>query len=242
MNSAKKTLFISDLHLDESDTESFNQFKELISSLDDSVDALYILGDFFETWIGDDNHTAFYDSVIALLQSIKTKNIPVYFMHGNRDFLIGEKFLEQAACIFLPDQSRVAIYDTPVLLMHGDTLCTDDRTYLLARKILRNRFLQSLLFKSLPLSLRQKIAKKMRRASQRHTASIQPYMMDVSQQAVTDVMQKHNVRVLIHGHTHRPAIHQFVVGNNDFTRIVLGDWHKKSSVLIWYANGTKELI
>lgn len=242
MNSVKKTLFISDLHLDEIYPESFSQFKDLINSLDGNIDALYILGDFFETWIGDDNHTPFYDAVIALLKSVREKNIPVYFMHGNRDFLVGKKFFKQADCTFLPDETGVSVYGTPVLLMHGDTLCTGDRAYLFARKILRNRFLQLLLFKSLPLTLRKKMADKMRSASKRHTTSVLPYMMDVTQQEVVRVMQKNNVRLLIHGHTHRPAIHQFKVDSEDYTRIVLGAWHNKSSVLVWYENGNKELV
>ncbi len=242
MNSGKKTLFISDLHLDEIYPESYNQFKDLINSLDGNIDALYILGDFFETWIGDDNRSPFYDDVIALLKSVRDKNIPVFFMHGNRDFLVGKRFFQQTGCTFLPDETRITVYNTPVLLMHGDTLCTDDKAYLFARKILRNRFLQLLLFKSMPLSLRRKMADKMRSASKRHTTKALPYMMDVTQQEVVRVMQKNHVRLLIHGHTHRPAIHQFNVNDEAYTRIVLGAWHKKSSVLIWHENGNKELV
>jgi UDP-2,3-diacylglucosamine hydrolase len=242
MASLKKTLFISDLHLDEADAESYCQFKDFIASVDSSVDALYILGDFFETWIGDDNRTSFYDSIIALLQSVRAKNIPLYFMHGNRDFLVGKKFLQQVDATLLSDETRVSVYGTPVLLMHGDTLCTEDHTYLFARKILRNRFLQFLLFNSLPLSLRKKMAIKMRNTSKRYTASVSTYLMDVTQQEVVRVMQKNEVRLLIHGHTHRPAFHQFNVNDEVCMRIVLGAWHPKASVLVWHENGNKELL
>lgn len=241
MNSLKKTLFISDLHLDETDPKSLSQFKDLVRSLDDTVDALYILGDFFEAWVGDDCHSPFNDSVIALLKSVRDKHIPIYFMHGNRDFLVGEKFLSQTDCTLLADQTRVVIYNTPVLLMHGDVLCTDDRNYQRARKLMRNRFLQTL-FLWLPSSFRMKIANELRSASKRYTAAKSMDTMDVSQPTVQQVMQQNNVRHLIHGHTHRPAIHQFDVNSHTFTRIVLGAWHNKSSVLIWWENGNKELV
>jgi UDP-2,3-diacylglucosamine hydrolase len=241
MNELKKTLFISDLHLDEADSTSYNQFEQVVAGLDSHVDALFILGDFFEAWIGDDDHSPFNESVIALLKSVREKNIPVYLMHGNRDFLLGKKFLSQTGCTFLTDETSVTIYGAPVLLMHGDTLCVDDHAYQRVRKFLRNKFLQ-FLFLWLPLSLRRKIANKMRGASKHHTANAPMYVMDVTQEEVARVMRKNNTYFLIHGHTHKPAFHQFTIDNEPYTRIVLGAWHKQASVLVWYENGYKELV
>lgn len=241
MSSLKKTLFISDLHLQESDPKIIDEFKALIDSLNEEVDALYILGDFFEAWIGDDDLSSFHDSIISLLRSAREKKIPVYIMHGNRDFLLGKRFFSQCDCAFLPDASRVNIYGVPVLLMHGDTLCTEDYAYQRARKFLRNRFLQ-FAFKCLPLSWRRKIANKMRVASKKHTTQMSSYTMDVSQDEVARVMQGYDARFLIHGHTHKPAFHQFTIHDEPYTRIVLGAWHNKASVLAWYENGYKELI
>lgn len=240
MNSLKKTLFISDLHLDESDPVSFEHFKKLINELDENVDALYILGDFFEVWVGDDNQSPFYDSIIALLKAANEKRIPVYILHGNRDFLLGQSFFQQAKCTFLPDESRITIYKTPVLLMHGDTLCTADHAYQRARKLMRNRFLQYV-FLHLPLSFRKKIANELRNASKRHTTTASMNSMDVTQQEVERVMQNHRVSHLIHGHTHRPNIHQFTLDGESCSRMVLGAWHSKPSVLTWYEDGRKEL-
>ena len=241
MNELKKTLFISDLHLDEADSTSYDQFKQVITGLDSNIDALFILGDFFNAWIGDDDLSPFNESIIVLLKSVREKNIPVYLMHGNRDFLLSKKFLAQTGCTFLPDETCVTIYGSPVLLMHGDTLCVDDRAYQRARIFMRNRFLL-FLFVCLPLSLRRKIATKMRNASKKHTTSAPLYVMDVTQAEVARVMQKNNTHFLIHGHTHKPAFHQFTIDNEAYTRIVLGAWHKQSSVLVWYENGNKELI
>jgi len=237
----KKTLFISDIHLDADEPIGFNCFNNLINELDNNTDALYILGDFFEAWVGDDQRTPFNESIKALLRSVHDRQIPVFLMHGNRDFLLGKKFIKESQCTFLPDETRVMIYNTPVLLMHGDTLCTDDHDYQRARKIMRNKFLQWL-FLLTPMRFRNHIANKLRAASKQATSKKSLYSMDVAQPEVERVMQQHNVRWLIHGHTHRPAFHPFSINNEDYTRIVLGAWHDKASVLVWYEDGKKELI
>jgi len=241
MISHRKTIFISDLHLDETRQDMTQRFFDCLKQLDSSVDALYILGDLFEAWIGDDNQTPFYHAVTHALKAVIAKGIPVYILHGNRDFLIGKRFLRDSGCVLLPDESIVLLYHTPVLLMHGDTLCTHDLVYLRSRKKLRNRWIQTL-FLLLPLSLRQYVANKMRAASTRHTQSSTMEMMDVTQTEVENRMQTHHIKFLIHGHTHRPAIHSFSLQGDEATRIVLGAWHTQGNMLLWEETGEKKLV
>ena len=157
MSGLRKTLFVSDLHLDESQPEITTQFLQLLHQLQPSVDALYILGDLFESWIGDDYEVPHYQQIITALKSVTARGTPIYFLYGNRDFLIGKKFLRETGCQLLPDETKIFLYGQPVLLMHGDTLCTKDIAYMKARKKMRNRYLQTL-FLLLPLSVRINIA------------------------------------------------------------------------------------
>lgn len=232
----KKTLFISDLHLNENNPGITQQFLQLLKSCDASVDALYILGDLFEAWIGDDDDTPFHYKIINALKEATQKGLLIYFMYGNRDFLIGKKFLRETGCKLLSDEEKISLYGTPVLLMHGDTLCTRDIAYLKARKIGRNRFFQ-FLFLLMPLKFRRNFANKMRLKSTLHTQSVAKEIMDVIQEEVERVMQKHNVRYLIHGHTHRPAFLEFSINGLQATRIILSAWHDHdSSALVWEEN------
>ena len=153
----KKTLFISDLHLSAEQPAMAELFIQSLTSAGNEVDAIYILGDLFETWIGDDDFSIFNQQIKKALFSVTQRGIPVYILHGNRDFLLGKRFLSETGCHLLPDESIVTVYDTPVLLMHGDTLCTRDITYLKSRRLMRNRLIQ-FLFLCLPLSWRQKLA------------------------------------------------------------------------------------
>lgn len=241
MASQRKTLFISDLHLEESRPDITQQFLQFLKTCEATVDALYILGDLFEVWVGDDDETLFHRDIIRALKSATAQGLPIYFLYGNRDFLIGKKFLRETGCQLLADEERIIIYGTPVLLMHGDTLCTHDVQYLKARKKGRNRFLQTL-FLFLPLKIRKNFADKMRAKSTLHTRSTTQEMMDVVQEEVARVMQKHTVKYLIHGHTHRPAIHKFSLNKTDATRIVLGAWHQRGNALIWSESGKKEWL
>ena len=241
MADPRKTLFISDLHLEENRPDITAQFSQLLRNCDSSVDALYILGDLFEAWIGDDEDTPFHREIIHALKSATQKGLPIYFMYGNRDFLIGKKFLHATGCKLLADEEKISLYGTPVLLMHGDTLCTQDKAYLKARKKGRNRLLQ-FLFLLLPLNWRRNFADKMRAKSAQHTQSASHEMMDVTQREVERVMQKHAVRTLIHGHTHRPAFHSFSMNNSTATRIVLAAWHDRGSMLVWDQTGKKESL
>jgi UDP-2,3-diacylglucosamine hydrolase len=237
----QRTIFISDLHLEERRPDITQRFLQLLKECDSSVDALYILGDLFEVWIGDDDDSSFHRNIIQALHTASQKGLAIYFMYGNRDFLIGKKFLSQTGCRLLSDETRIVLYGTPVLLLHGDTLCIRDIAYLKARKKARNRILQCL-FLLLPLTLRKKIADKMRVKSMQHTQSTPCDIMDVTQTEVERVMQKHDVNTLIHGHTHRPASHEFTLKHEPAVRIVLGAWHHNGNMLVWEASGKKQWV
>lgn len=237
----KKIIFISDLHLEESRPDITAIFLKLLNQAINDADALYILGDFFEVWIGDDDLTPFNQSIISALKNATDQGLPIYLMHGNRDFLLGKKFRKMTGCRSLPDEKVISIFGVPTLLMHGDTLCTNDVAYLKFRKKARSWFFQKLfLFK--PLAKRQAIAAKYRQASQMHIASVSEAIMDVTQAEVERVMQKHHVQHLIHGHTHREAVHTFQINDQTATRTVLGAWHEYGSALVCRSNGDQELI
>jgi UDP-2,3-diacylglucosamine hydrolase len=229
-------LFISDLHLEDSRPDITDIFFRFLQGDARQADNLYILGDFFEAWIGDDNLTDFNRSVIAELRKATAAGLPIYIMHGNRDFLLGKRFLKATGCQLLPDEYVVNLAGTPTLLMHGDTLCTTDIAYLKFRKTSRNWFMQQLfLLKS--LKKRQAIAADMREKSKAYTSTAPEKLMDVTQEEVARVMLKHKVQHLIHGHTHRPAVHQFELAGKSATRTVLAPWHEHGSVLICDASG-----
>lgn len=240
-NQPHKILFFSDVHLDENQPLITKHFIDLLASCDETIDAIYILGDLFEAWIGDDDNTPFHCSIINALKQTTTKHIPVYFIHGNRDFLIGKKFSEQTGCQLLAEEEKTNIYGTPVLLMHGDTLCQEDIHYLRARKWLRHPVIQ-FLFKLAPIHWRRRIADNMRKKSRQYTQTLNSNMMDVTPAAIDAVMQKHQVQILIHGHTHRPAFHKLSVNHQAATRIVLAAWHDGGEVLSWNSLGEKEII
>jgi UDP-2,3-diacylglucosamine hydrolase len=236
----RKTLFISDLHLQVAEPSITAAFLAFFAANQDA-DAIYILGDLFEAWIGDDDDSPYHRDIIATLKTATSKGLKVYFMHGNRDFLVGKQFLQASGCFFLPDESIVDLYGVKVLLMHGDLLCTHDRQYLTSRKYMRHPLIQKI-FLFLPLSIRRKIAAKMRSNSYQHMKSLTSEMMDVAQQEVENKMREHYVAYLIHGHTHRPNIHTFDLNNTVATRIVLAAWHDHGSALVWDETGKKELI
>ena len=241
MTNTQRTLFISDLHLEKNRPEITQQFLQLLSEIKPPIDALYILGDLFETWIGDDHDIPEHGDVINALKAVTQQGLPIYFLYGNRDFLISKQFFRETGCQLLPDETRLSVYGQPVLIMHGDTLVTRDIAYMNARKKLRNRFLQRL-FLCLPIGIRKKIADKAREKSMHHTSTTSYEIMDVTQDAVSRVMQKHEVNYLVHGHTHRPGIHKFTLQQEPAERIVLGAWHERGNVLVWEASGKKELI
>lgn len=234
-------LFISDLHLDESHPAITQIFLDFLNQHAQQASALYILGDLFEAWIGDDDLSAFNQSIIDALKKATSRGLPIYLTHGNRDFLLGKKFLRLTGCQLLPDEYVVNIYGTPTLLMHGDTLCTLDIKYLKFRARMRNWFVQKyFLFKS--LKKRRAIAAEYRKGSQSHVATLSNNIMDVTQHEVERVMQTHHVQHLIHGHTHRQAVHEFLIHGKRATRTVLGAWHEDGNALVCRENGDQEFI
>lgn len=188
------------------------------------VDELYILGDFFEVWVGDDDDSSFLHEIKAHLQHLSNRGTRIYVMHGNRDFLIGRRFCRQTGAVLLKDPTVINLNGEPVLLMHGDSLCTDDFAYQKFRRKMRHP-LAKMALNLLPLKKRKQIAADLRKKSREHNANKPDYIMDVNSAEVKDVMREHQVRTLIHGHTHRPDIHEFKVDGKNSQRIVLQDWH-----------------
>jgi UDP-2,3-diacylglucosamine hydrolase len=231
------TLFISDLHLDAARPDITAQFLQFLEDEAAQSDGLYMLGDLFEAWIGDDDPDPDKRRVIAALKRLTSSGVPCFVMHGNRDFLMGSRFCRDTGAQLIQDGTIVTLGGRKVLLMHGDTLCTDDHAYQRLRRIVRNPVVQWVL-RSLSLAQRQRLAARMRAGSKAHIEAADrsmPYVMDVNGAAVADAFRTHGVDCLIHGHTHRPAIHSLVVDGKPCTRIVLGDWYEQGSVLRWNA-------
>ncbi|OOF70311.1 UDP-2,3-diacylglucosamine diphosphatase [Rodentibacter caecimuris] len=231
----KKTYIIADLHLSETQPELTALFLQFMQKQAPQAEQIYILGDLFDFWIGDDEQSDLITQVKNSLKSLTSLNIPCYFIHGNRDFLIGRQFAEQTGLQLLPDYQRLKLYGIPTLLCHGDTLCTDDIKYQQFRQKVHQPWRQRL-FLYLPLKIRLKIAEKIRRRSQQDKQYKSAWIMDVNLAFTEQKVQEFNVTRLIHGHTHREAIHQY----ENYTRIVLGDWKKNyASILEVSAKGAK---
>lgn len=223
-------LLISDLHLQEERPDITRAFLDLLEGRARQAQALYILGDFFEAWIGDDAMTPYQASICQALRALSDSGTQIFLMHGNRDFLIGQAFCKAAGCTLLNDPCVVEMGGEPVLLMHGDSLCTRDLAYMKLRRYLRNP-LSLWILRHLPLSTRQKLARKLRSESRTQTRMKANDIVDVTPEEVPRIMQQHAVRTLVHGHTHRPAIHKLALGNTPARRIVLGDWDRQGWAL-----------
>jgi len=233
------TLFISDLHLDGSRPDITDQFLEFLQREAATARTLYILGDLFEAWIGDDDPDPDKRRALAAIKAVTSRGVACYVMHGNRDFLLGRRFCRDTGAQLLADGTIVDVYGRRVLLMHGDTLCTDDPAYQRLRRIVRNPLVK-LFLRSLSLRQRQRLAEKMRAGSKAHIESMDkaaPYIMDVNAGAVANAFRQNHVDCIVHGHTHRPAVHELEVDGRKVTRIVLGDWYDQGSVLRWNPGG-----
>ncbi|MBL1274018.1 MAG: UDP-2,3-diacylglucosamine diphosphatase [Oceanospirillales bacterium] len=217
------TLFISDLHLEESRPDITGAFLRFLKEKAPGAEQLYILGDFFEAWIGDDEHTPLQEQVAAALRTLSDNGTRIFLMHGNRDFLLGEDFCARAGATLLDDPTLIDLYGTPTLLMHGDSLCTADVEYQKFRANMRNPKTQKLIL-ARPLKDRQQMARQLREMSMATNRDKAEGIMDVTPDEVVRVMEAHDVPRLIHGHTHRPAEHALKVNNKTAKRIVLGDW------------------
>jgi UDP-2,3-diacylglucosamine hydrolase len=223
-------LLISDLHLEEERPDISRAFLHFLETRASQAEALYILGDFFEVWIGDDAMTPFQHSIAEALRRLSERGTRIYLMHGNRDFMLGDGFCRAAGCTLLSDPSVVELCGERVLLMHGDSLCTRDEGYMRLRRLLRNPF-SLLVLRHLPLSTRRKLARKLRNESRSQTRMKATDIIDVTPELIPRVLAEHRVRTLIHGHTHRPATHELLVNGQPAQRIVLGDWDRQGWVL-----------
>lgn len=224
------TYFIADLHLSPEREDISQCLFQFLQHNARQADALYVLGDLFEAWIGDDNQTPFNQKVAHEFKQVADSGVDIYFIHGNRDFLIRQRFAKQAGFTLLPEQVVVDLYGTPTLISHGDELCTRDVAYQKFRRKARGWWWPRLVL-CLPLSTRQKIADNGRAASKENQKQLTTEIMDVTQQEVINTMAHFNVQRLIHGHTHRPDIHDFEVNGLPAQRIVLGDWYDQGSIL-----------
>ncbi len=187
-------------------------------------------GDLFEAWIGDDDPNPLHQQIASAIKAVVDAGVPCYFIHGNRDFLVGQRFARQSGMILLAEEERLDLYGREVLIMHGDTLCTDDQGYLAFRAKVHTPWIQRL-FLALPLFIRHRIAARMRADSKAANSSKSMEIMDVNPQAVVDAMERHHVQWLIHGHTHRPAVHELQANGQPAWRVVLGAWHSEGSMV-----------
>ncbi|WP_309043178.1 UDP-2,3-diacylglucosamine diphosphatase [Marinobacter sediminicola] len=219
------TLFISDLHMEESRPDIIGAFLRFLEEEAPGAEQLFILGDFFEAWIGDDERTPLQDQAAAALRTLSDSGTRIFLMHGNRDFLLGEDFCARAGATLLDDPTLIDLYGTPTLLMHGDSLCTTDVEYQKFRAKMRNPQMQKMIL-SRPLEDRQQMARQLREMSMASNQGKTEDIMDVTPEEVQRVMEAHDVPLLIHGHTHRPAVHSLEVDGESAKRIVLGDWDK----------------
>ena len=230
------TLFISDLHIDASCPDITAQFLTFLASEARQAEALYILGDLFESWVGDDAPDPDQLAAIAGIRALTGSGVPCFVMHGNRDFLLGERFCAMSGARLLADPLVVTLYGEPVLVMHGDALCTDDRPYQRLRATVRDPAWQRA-FLALSVTARRSLAGAARVGSRQHTAGLEYAISDVNPASVALALRTAGVATLLHGHTHRPAIHPLAVDGRACTRLVLGDWHNQGSVLRWESGG-----
>jgi UDP-2,3-diacylglucosamine hydrolase len=223
-------LLISDLHLEEQRPDITRAFLDFLQHRAPAADALYILGDFFEVWVGDDAISPFQREIATALRQLSDAGTRLYLMHGNRDFMLGKRFCREAGCTLLRDPSVVELEGHKALLMHGDSLCTLDIGYIKLRRWLRNP-LSLFVLRNLPLATRHRLARKLRDQSQKQTRMKASAIVDVTPSVVPEIMAQQGVLTLIHGHTHRPAVHRLEVNGQPAQRIVLGDWDQQGWAL-----------
>lgn len=229
-NKTAITYFIADLHLSESRPDISACFLRFLESDAIEAEKLYILGDLFEAWVGDDDDSPFLKTIADALTKLSQTGTKIYYIHGNRDFLIGKRYAKQANMKLLPEVDTINLYGQHVVIMHGDTLCTRDVDYQVFRKKSRSWWWQAAI-KSLPLFVRKKIAANYRKKSASATSVKSQEIMDVTESEVIECLQKYQSQLLIHGHTHRPAVHQVSANGKSAQRIVLGDWYEQGAWL-----------
>ena len=232
------TLFISDLHLDADRPEIGAQFLAFLETAARAAEALYVLGDLFESWVGDDDPNPHYAVMKTAIRALVDAGVPVFFMHGNRDFMIGQQFAEETGVTLLDDPTPLELFGERVLLIHDDALCTDDLQYQQVRQMTRDPKWQAMM-RAKPLAERLAFAKQARTTSLAHHASASADIMDVNADAVAQSFLEHEMDILLHGHTHRPAVHVIELPDRRVTRIVLGDWYEHGSVVLWDKEGPR---
>ena len=235
--------FISDLHLDETRPHTTALFQSFVEELKENNQQteLYILGDLFESWIGDDYENELHNEVKTTLNSLTGSGIKVFFLYGNRDFLIGEEFLSETGVELLIDPFLLKSNGKTILLTHGDQMCIDDVEYQTFRSIVRNPDWQKD-FLNFPISKRLKIAGETKDASKQSKQEKSMEIMDVNEEEVLRVFKQHEVNTMIHGHTHRPMIHELKIDGRLCSRYVLGDWNKTSAMVLQWSKESLELI
>ncbi len=214
-------LFIADLHLAPERPAVTRAFLEFLRGAEAAE--LYILGDLFEAWVGDDDDSALATSVMSALAAVSARGLRVHFLAGNRDFSVGRRFARATGARLLQDQETVSIAGRRLLLLHGDTLCTDDAAYQRFRRRIRHPVVLALL-RALPLGIRRRIARQWRAASARHNSNKPEHIMDVNEVTVAEALHTSGAELMIHGHTHRPGRHRYRLGTRECERVVLGDW------------------
>lgn len=224
------TLFIADIHLSCEQPTITAGFLRFLREIAPAATALYILGDLFDSWIGDDDDNPLNQQIASAIAQLVDSGVPCYFIHGNRDFLLGERFARRCGMTLLPECCELELYGRRVLIMHGDTLCTDDTSYQAYRAKVHQRWLQQL-FLAVPLFLRRYIASRLRAGSTSANQRKSLAIMDVNPGTVVQVLEQHQAQWLIHGHTHRPAIHQLQASQQTAWRYVLGAWHEQGSMV-----------
>ena len=228
--------FAADLHLDPAQPEIARRCFEFLRGPVREADALYLLGDLFESWIGDDDPQPTARRLAQCLRHLATNGTAVFLMRGNRDFLLGGDFTRECGAVLLPDPVLTDINGRRVLLTHGDALCVDDLPYQRLRAMVRDDAVQAS-FLALGVERRQALAGEARAGSRHHTRESAPCLMDVRESAVENVFRDSGADLIVHGHTHRPAVHEYEVDGRPRVRVVLGDWHEHGTVLRWDARG-----
>jgi UDP-2,3-diacylglucosamine hydrolase len=233
---SSRTFFIADLHLADERPVATGRFFRFLNEDAAGADALYILGDLFESWVGDDDDAQVAPDAARELKSLVDSGTPVYFMHGNRDFMLAERYAALAGMTLLSDPTRIDLYGVPTLLMHGDTLCTDDTAYQTFRRRVRHPLTHALL-RHLPLAMRHLMARQARAGSESAKAVKPDAIMDVNVDEVVRVLGAQHAARLIHGHTHRPARHVHEVGSHNCERWVVPDWYARWGYVVCDASG-----
>lgn len=228
--------FASDLHLDPSTPDIAARFQRFLAGPVRGARSLFLLGDLFEAWLGDDDPEPAHRDVIRSIAAVAADGTFVYVMRGNRDFMIGERFCAQAGATLLDDPAITTLAGTRLIFSHGDGLCVDDRAYQRLRALVRDESLRAG-FARLPIDARRRLAVEARAGSREHLANASGYITDVNQAAVESLMRDAGVEIMIHGHTHRPGVHRFESDGSARTRMVLGAWHDEANVIRWDDSG-----